>query len=455
MSLGLIGIIVSLVLFLLLVYIGFSSYYVSAICAVIVAVTNTMDPLSAFTETYVSGIYGIMTSLFSIVFLGCILGRIFTDTGAATSIADMLVKSFLKNQSGNRKIGIALLIMLIIGGLFTMGGIDGYVLTFTLFPVALFMSEACDIPRRFIPGLLVLNCAFMAAPGAPQITNVIAVSAVNGMGYEVSATSGMVSGIVGAVIIAVGGFLTLYIMITKARAAGEHFEYGPVQKIPDATERKLPNFFVALLPLIAVFVCYTVLHLNIAIALTAGILINLALMQQYIPRVSPHGTQCSGIAAIKTTLNAGADQFPGALMMISAPAALAAVIQSTSAFQGLTEILASWNINIYLFVFLAVALIVLFTSSPPAALMVSIPLALSVAQARGIDINPHAVLRIAAFTSITFESLPWNGTVLICQSMSKTNHLQSYPAYFWQTVVWTTAAALAAVLLYVMIPGLI
>lgn len=455
MSLGLIGIIAALVIFLILVYMGFSSYYVSAICAVIVAITNTMDPLSAFTGTYVDGIYGIMTSLFSIVFLGCILGRVFTDTGAATSIATTLVNRFVGRQQGNRKVLTALVIMFVIGGLFTMGGIDGYVLTFTLFPVALYMAEACDIPRRFIPGLLVLNCAFMAAPGAPQITNVIAVAAIGGMGYEVSATSGLVAGVLGAAIIGAGGLATLYLMITKARARGENFEYGDVAKIPDGSERKLPNFFIALLPLIAVFVCYTVIGWNIAIALTVGILVNLALMQQYIPRTGRGGASISGLEAVKGALNGGADQFPGALMMVSAPAALAAVIQSTKAFEGLTAVMAGWDINIYFFVFLAVALIVLFTSSPPAAMMVSIPLALSVAQAKGIDINPHAVLRIAAFTSITFESLPWNGTVLICQSLSKTNHRQSYPAYFWQTVIWTTAAALAAVLVFIIAPGMI
>lgn len=455
MSLGLIGIIAALVIFLLLVYMGFSSYYVSAICAIIVAVTNTLDPLSAFTGTYVDGIYGIMTSLFSIVFLGCILGRIFTDTGAATSIATTLVNRFIGGKQGNQKVLAALVIMFVIGGLFTMGGIDGYVLTFTLFPVALYMADACDIPRRFIPGLLVLNCAFMAAPGAPQITNVIAVAAISGMGYEVSAASGLVSGIVGAIIIGVGGLATLYTMIVKARAKGERFEYGEVVKIPDGSQRQLPNFFIALLPLIAVFVCYTVIGWNIAIALTVGILVNLALMQQYIPRTGRTGDNVTGLEAIKNTLNAGADQFPGALMMVSAPAALAAVIQSTQAFQDLTAVMASWNINIYFFVFIAVALIVLFTASPPAAMMVSIPLALSVAQAKGIDVNPHAVLRIAAFTSITFESLPWNGTVLICQSLSKTNHRQSYPAYFLQTVFWTTIAALAAVLLFVVSPSLI
>jgi len=61
-------------------------------------------------------------------------------------------------------------------------------------------------------------------------------------------------------------------------------------------------------------------------------------------------------------------------------------------------------------------------------------------------------MRIAAFTSITFESLPWNGTVLICQNFSKTSHRESYPVYFWITVIFTTAAALVSVL-YAMLMG--
>lgn len=455
MSIGLIGIIVALLIFLLLTYKGFSTFYVSAICAVIVAVTNSLNPLTAFTTNYVTGLVDIITSLFAIIFLGAILGKLFADTGAASSIANTLIKTFIKDgQSEKKKIGVGLLILLIFSGLCTMGGIDAYIQVFTLFPVTLIIAEACNIPRRFVPGMITLNCAFVAAPGAPQIMNVLGVHAMHGQGFnDVTATSGLVPGLVAVLIIAVGGYFTLFYMIMKDKKKGLQFEMGDLPAIPHEEGRRLPPFIVALLPLVAVFVCYTIIKWNIAVSLTIGILINIILMQQYIPRTE-RGQKISGVAALRNSLNFGADNYPGALMMIATPAAFAAVITATQAFGSMVHGLSTLQVNIMVLAFIAVAIIVLFTSSPPAALMISLPMVVGIAAAKGLDINPHLILRIAVLTSITFESLPWNGTILLMQKLNHTNHKESYMPYFWQTVIWTTVAALAAVVVSIAAPGL-
>lgn len=455
MTIGLLGIIVALIIFLLLTYKGFSTFYVSAICAVIVAVSNSLNPLTMFTTNYVTGITGMITALFSIIFLGAILGKLFSDTGAASSIANTLIRLFIKEgRPEKNKVSVGLLILIVFGALCTMGGIDAYIQVFTLFPVVLIIAEACNIPRRFVPGMITLNCAFVAAPGAPQIMNVLAVGSMKGQGFtEVSASSGLIPGLVAVVIMAVGGYFTLYYMIMKDKKKGLGFEMGDVPAIPHEEGRKLPPFFVALLPLIAVFICYTIIHWNIAIALTVGILINIVLMQQYIPRTDK-GEKVSGIVAIKNSLNYGVDNYPSAMMMIATPAALAAVITATNAFGSVVHGLSTLQINIMLLAFVAVAIIVLFTSAPPAAIMISIPMVVGIAAAKGLDINPNLILRIAVLTSITFESLPWNGTILLMQKLNHTNHKQSYMPYFWQTVIWTTVAALAAVLISILAPGL-
>lgn len=455
MSIGLIGIIVALVIFIILTYKGFSTLYVSAICAVLVAVTNSLDPVKAFTQSYVSGYVNIIQALFSVIFLGVILGKMFTDTGAATSIANALIKTFIKNgQSDKKKIIVGLLIMLVFGGLCTMGGIDAYIQIFTMFPIALIIAEVCDIPRRYIPGLLVLNCAFVAAPGAPQIMNVLGVAALQGQGFEVSSVSGLIPGLVAVVIIGAGGYFTILYMILKSRKNGEKFELGGVQALKPEEGRKYPFFIIALLPLITVFVCYTLIHLNIAVALSLGILVNIIFMQHYIPR-EKNGVKISGLTAVRNSLNIGAETYPSALMLVAAPAAFAAVITATKAFGEMVHGLGSLQVNIMILTFIVVAIIVLFTSSPPAGLMISIPMIVGIAAAKGLNVNMDLVLRIAVITSITFESLPWNGVILFTMKMSHTNHKESYPAYFWQTVVWTTVAALAAVLISIVFPNII
>jgi H+/gluconate symporter-like permease len=445
MTLGLIGIIAALIVFLILTYHGFSTFYTAAFCAIIVAVTNAMSLLAVFTETYVTGLESMLEALFSIIFLGTIFGKVFTDTGAATSIATTLIDKFVKNKQGKSKIKTAIVIMMIFEALCTMGGIDGYVLVFTLFPVALLLAEACNIPRRFIPGILVLNTAFMAAPGAPQITNVLAQAALAGAGHPVSSAGGLLPGIIGVLIILIGSYIVMSKMMLKAIDRGEVFEYGPVEPIQVNTERKLPPFILSILPLVAVFVAYTIIGWHIAIALSLGILINFVTMQQYIERDT--NVKMRGLEAIKKTLNLGSAQFPGAMIMIASPAAFAAVVQATKTFGDLSGGLMGLSINPYLLIFVIASVIVLFTGSPPACIMMGLGMVTGVIAAKGLNVNYGYIMRIAAFTSITFESLPWNGTVLICQGFSKTTHRQSYPVYFWITVIFTTAAALVSVLI--------
>ncbi|HCX65603.1 MAG TPA: hypothetical protein DHN33_10385, partial [Eubacteriaceae bacterium] len=141
---------------------------------------------------------------------GAIFGKLFTDTGAASSIANTLIGKFIRpDYTDRKKIKIGLFVFLVIGGLATMGGIDAYIQVFTMFPIALLIAEVCDIPRRFIPGMLVLNCAFVAAPGAPQIMNVLAVHSLHQAGFnEITPLSGLIPGVIAALIIAVGGYFT-------------------------------------------------------------------------------------------------------------------------------------------------------------------------------------------------------------------------------------------------------
>ena len=126
-AIGIIGIIVALVLFLVLVYKGVSSFIVAPVCAVVVAVTNALSPVTTF-YTFAQGLGDMIVQLFAIVFLGAILGKLYTDTKAAASIAKTLTVKFIAKREGKNQVRIAILIMMIIAGLMTMGGIDGFVL---------------------------------------------------------------------------------------------------------------------------------------------------------------------------------------------------------------------------------------------------------------------------------------------------------------------------------------
>ena len=93
-AIGLIGILVAMVLFLVMVYKNCVSYWVAILCAIIVALTNELDILSAlFTlggeqSSFLQGMVDLLPTMFKVVFMGAIIGKLYTDSGAVTSIAN-------------------------------------------------------------------------------------------------------------------------------------------------------------------------------------------------------------------------------------------------------------------------------------------------------------------------------------------------------------------------------
>lgn len=474
---GLIGIIIALVLFLVLVYKGWSSYWVAPVCAIIVAVFNLIEP-SQLINAYVGGITDLIGSLFFIVFFGALLGKIYNDSGAAASIATTLTNKLVIKASGEKQIRLGILVILVVSALCTMGGIDGYVLTFTLVPICFVMCEMLDIPRRFIGGMMCLNCAFMAAPGAPQIDNIMAraaimsaayneegafIGAAAGSGFQISTLAAPIPGLIATVFIAAAGYFTLCNFVIKAKRKGEHFEWGPCRKI-ETQDRKLPNFFVSLLPLVVVFILYTVvpavtgIEVEVAIALGSGILTGLILFARYLP-LKKEGERTGIMSRAVKVLNDGGATFPGALMTLCTPSALAGVVTSTAAFGMVIGMLSGLHVNYIVLILIVVCVLVAITSSPPAALMIAIPAAMNIMLGQGFlpdQVLQHApaILRVGAIAATTFETLPINGLIILTLQLIGCNHKEAYKPMFLQTVVFTLIGAIIAAVLIIAFPGL-
>ena len=466
--LGLIGILVALILFIVLVYKNCVSYWSVMICVAIVALTNQLNPLEALTKTFVGGLTDLFLQMFSIVFCGAILGKLFTDVGAANSIATALIKRFLPGEDTKNKIFQAVLILFIFNGLCTMGGIDGYVGIFTMFPIYMLVCKKCDIPRRFLPGMMFLNCMFMAAPGAPQIHNVMAVAAMNSASaaaveegaipFFVNTTAGLIPGWICVVIIAVLSLTYMPRAIKKAQAKGEHFDAGGCEMIERDTSN-LPHWFVSLLPLVAVFVCYSILHLDIFWALTIGIAATVILMGKYLPRQDVRGNRISLIQSLVNSLNMGAGQYPNALLSVITPSGLAAVVTSTAAFRLVIGIFYGMSaaVPMALVALIATCVIVALTSSPPAALMIVLPnIIVPIALQAGVDMTVNAAIftRIAAIAASTFESLPFNGMCVMLMGVSHCTIKESYKPMGVISVGFTLIGAIICTILAIIAPGL-
>lgn len=476
---GLIGIIIGLVVFLVMVYKGNSAFWSAAISAAIIALFNWMKPADAVSN-YAQGIMDLVGSMLPIILGGVILGRVFSATGAATSMAQFLTKKLVLNKKGDAQVRVALLVVLIVAGLCTMGGIDGYVLTFTMIPICAVICEMVDIPRRFIGGMMVLNCGFMACPGAPQIDNIMARAGIMsgvygegnealaqaaGQGFHVNAWAAPIPGLVAVIIIAAGGYFTLSTLILKARHAGEHFERGEMIVYND-NDRPLPPFGVALLPLITVFFLYTIIpnitpitETPIIVALAGGIVVNLITMGKYLPDTDRKGNKISKLQAVLGTINEGSESFPSSFMQIVTPAAIAGVVTATAAFGMVVGFLSGIQTSYIVLTVIAVCIIVAITSSPPAALMVVMPIVLGIMLGQGYA--PDAVIaatpgiaRVGALAATTFETLPFNGLIVLTLRMTCTTHKESYKPMFLMSVLWTLIGTIVCAALIMAVPSL-
>lgn len=486
MTVGLIGIIVALLLFLYLVYKGCSPFWTAIISAIIVVLTNLVADTPVLTQiadsisgSFLDGMLSMITNLFAVIFLGAILGRIYAETGAAESIARTLLNAFVIKREGKAKVTAAILVLWFVSAVCTMGGIDGYVLTFTLFPISLIVFEMCNMPRRYIPAAFCLNCAFMTAPGAPQIYNIMAEAAVKsqipvftekgataivGQLAAVSSTSALIPGLVGTVIITVCGVITLIYMINKAMEKGEVFDYGPVAHI-ELPDRKLPHFLVSLLPLLFVFVLYTILKQHIFIALLGGVILALVTMLPNLPSMDREGNAIRPVTRLVNVLNGGANGYPNALLTVSTPAGLAGVITATATFGALVGMLSGLNVSPIVLTVIVVCVVVAITSAPPTAMMIAVPMILGIVTgpllasatnvaAVTLPVSAHAILRISALAASTFETLPINGLIILGLGLAKTSHKESYKPMFLMTVAYTFLATVVCAALCAFFPGL-
>jgi H+/gluconate symporter-like permease len=117
------------------------------------------------------------------------------------------------------------------------------------------------------------------------------------------------------------------------------------------------------------------------------------------------------------------------------------------------------NVHYVALALISVCLIVAITSSPPAALMVALPIVITLMLTQGTPADVllerlPGIARVSAIAATTFETLPFNGLIILTLGLAGTNHKQSYRPMLYMTVLWTLLGAVVAGLLIALFPGL-
>ena len=242
---GVIGIVVGLVFFVVAAMKGWNVLITSIVTAIVIALTNGMDIMNAMvgTETsYVTGLAGFIRGNLLIFMGGAIMGEFMDKSGAAKAIAQAVM-----NKVGNKSPYLVLLGIAAVGAILTYAGISMFVAMFALIPLARPLFRECNIPwHLFCAAWSLAACSFTMAmiPGVPAVAWI---NAANGCG--VSLTAAPIMGIVGSIIAIAVSCIYIKFALKRAQAKGETYEITEADKDVEA-DTKLPNLFVSLLPLI-------------------------------------------------------------------------------------------------------------------------------------------------------------------------------------------------------------
>ena len=202
------------------------------------------------------------------------------------------------------------------------------------------------------------------------------------------------------------------------------------------------------------FIAYTLfpaitnIQVEIAVALGLGIIFALILFAKYLP--APRSGMPGGINnKIVAILNEGFGGAPSAFITLITPSALAGVITATGAFGMVIGILSGIHVHYIWLVVIVVCILVGITSSPPAALMIALPIAMNIMLGQGMSPdqvlgNADGLMRVGALAATTFETLPFNGLIILTLQLIGCTHKEAYKPMLIQSVIYTLIGTVVA-----------
>jgi len=425
---GIIGVIVALAVLIYLALRGVSILVISIICAGIVGATNGIPLSAALTGTYMKGLAGFLEQFFLLFLFGAMFGKIIGDSGAATSVAYALSRTL--------GAGRALLIIVLACAVLSFGGVNLFILIFTVYPLGLQLWKQANLPKRLLAGAFALGGAtftMSALPGTPSVQNLIPAEA-----FKTPATAAPELGIPAAVVMFALGYWYLVWQAKKAHRNGEGFVPAPcdVAVTADVNPSDLPHWAVSLVPL-AVVVGLVIATRNakpqlpwVAAALAIGCVIGMAILYRHLKR---------GVA----TLGEGAANCAIPVINTGAVIGFGTVVSTVPAFTDFANFFAHLHLPALLSASLVVNIMSGIMGSAAGGLRIFIQTMAPHYLHLGAD--PAQLHRISVIASGGLSALPHNGVVITTLLVMGMTHREAYKDIFVEAVL-VSAAGLAVAL---------
>ncbi len=243
--LGNIGVIAAVLLLIVFALRGVNVIIASLLCAALVALTNGKALASSLSEDYSTALVSFVGHFFLLFVSGAVFGRVMAESRAALSVSSRLGAMFGPERT--------LLTGVVVCALLTYGGVNVFIVIFTVYPLGLGLMRQANIPKRLFMAATSLGAGtftMTALPGSPSLHNVLMADSL-----KTSLLAGPVLGIVAAVLMLAFGLTYLEFSRRRAVARGEGFVAAITDVLPEEGEStSLPPWPLAAAPMVVVLV---------------------------------------------------------------------------------------------------------------------------------------------------------------------------------------------------------
>lgn len=434
---GILGVLIAIALVIFLAYRGWGIVPASLLCSLIVIVTNSRDIWEGLSVDYAGGFTYFAGTFFLIFVLGSLFGKVMGDSRSATAIAHKLIEVF-----GSTK---AVLVVVLATAILTYGGVNLFIVVFTIYPIALILFQAENLPKRLIVASIALGAGtftMTATPGSPAIQNLIPAQVLG-----TPPTAAPIVGMVATLLIFLLGYIYIMWQAKKAKNNKEHFVPGPkddMEKLTLADPAQLPHWFIALLPIVIVIGIIIALRnifnpmYTVSVALGAGILVTYLFNWKRLEN------------PLKT-LNEGSANSIMPLINTAAIVGFGYVVQNVQAFQSFVNFALGLKFHPLVSAALSVNIIAGITGSASGGLTIFMKTMGMEYIATGI--NPELLHRICSLASGGLDSLPHSGAVITLLMVMGMTHKEGYKDLGVVTMVVPLIVLVISILLGIVIYG--
>ena len=233
----------ALVFLMLVAYRGYSVILfapVAALGAVLLTDPSLVPPM--FSSVFMEKMVGFVKSYFPVFMLGAVFGKVIELSGFSKSIVSAVIGMLGRER--------AVLSIVVVCALLTYGGVSLFVVVFAVYPFAAEMFRQSGIPKRLIPCTVALGAfsfTMDAMPGTPQIQNIIPTTF-----FKTTTWAAPWLGLIGSVFVLGVGLAYIESRRRAAQARKEGYGTDLLNEPEPFEAEKLPNPWIALLPLVIV-----------------------------------------------------------------------------------------------------------------------------------------------------------------------------------------------------------